>query len=302
MSEVRAGHAGPARAVLEEERDFFLRSLRDLESERAAGDIDDVDYAALRSDYTARAAAVLRRLEALDAPQTSDGSAEYAPEGDGSAGDGSAGGDVGPALAGGPEATDASQEPPPAVASSRRWRRGRRRVAAVTVAAALAAGGIAWAVVAATGTRLPGEVASGQAVGQEQVAKLLLAAQQATAKGDAVTALKDLQAVLKQNPNQVEALASEGWILAQTQQPQLLTQGIGMLSRAVRVDPTYPPARVYRGVSYLAEGDYANAVSDLQWYLAHNPDPALVARVRQALAQAQAGAARKAPTVTTPQG
>jgi tetratricopeptide (TPR) repeat protein len=43
-----------------EEREFLLGSLRDLEAERAAGDIDDADYVALRDDYTARAAAALR--------------------------------------------------------------------------------------------------------------------------------------------------------------------------------------------------------------------------------------------------
>lgn len=47
---------------LEEERDFLLRSLEDLEAERAAGDISDADYAALRDEYTARAADVLRAL------------------------------------------------------------------------------------------------------------------------------------------------------------------------------------------------------------------------------------------------
>ncbi len=43
-----------------EEGDFLLRSLDDLEREHAAGDIDDVDYVALRDGYTTRAAAVLR--------------------------------------------------------------------------------------------------------------------------------------------------------------------------------------------------------------------------------------------------
>jgi tetratricopeptide (TPR) repeat protein len=49
---------------LEEQRDFLLRSLDDLEREREAGDVDDADYAALKDDYTARAAAVLRAIEA----------------------------------------------------------------------------------------------------------------------------------------------------------------------------------------------------------------------------------------------
>ena len=50
-------------AALEEQRDFLLRSLRDLDAEHDAGDVDDHDYAELAADYTARAAAVLRAIE-----------------------------------------------------------------------------------------------------------------------------------------------------------------------------------------------------------------------------------------------
>jgi tetratricopeptide (TPR) repeat protein len=52
-----------ALAALEEERDFLLRSLRDLEREHEAGDVDDHDYEQLNDDYTARAADVLRAIE-----------------------------------------------------------------------------------------------------------------------------------------------------------------------------------------------------------------------------------------------
>jgi tetratricopeptide (TPR) repeat protein len=51
-------------AALEEQRDFLLRSLDDLEREHAAGDVDEDDYVALRDDYTARAARVIRTIEA----------------------------------------------------------------------------------------------------------------------------------------------------------------------------------------------------------------------------------------------
>lgn len=51
------------RSVREEERDFLLASLDDLERERAAGDVTDDDYRALKESYTARAAAVLRELD-----------------------------------------------------------------------------------------------------------------------------------------------------------------------------------------------------------------------------------------------
>ena len=51
------------RDELEEERDFLLESLQDLERERAAGELSERDYQALHADYTARAAVVLRALE-----------------------------------------------------------------------------------------------------------------------------------------------------------------------------------------------------------------------------------------------
>jgi hypothetical protein len=50
-------------AALEEERDFLLRSIADLEAERAAGDIDEADFQALSDDYTARTAEVLRAID-----------------------------------------------------------------------------------------------------------------------------------------------------------------------------------------------------------------------------------------------
>lgn len=50
-------------ADLEEQRAFLLRSLADLEAEHDAGDLDDADYEALKDDYTARAAAVLRAVD-----------------------------------------------------------------------------------------------------------------------------------------------------------------------------------------------------------------------------------------------
>ena len=48
---------------LQEERDFLIASLRDLERERDSGELAEADYVALKDDYTARAAAVLRAME-----------------------------------------------------------------------------------------------------------------------------------------------------------------------------------------------------------------------------------------------
>lgn len=50
-------------AELEEERRFLLRSLRDLDAEYGAGDVETEDYVTLRDGYTKRAADVLRDIE-----------------------------------------------------------------------------------------------------------------------------------------------------------------------------------------------------------------------------------------------
>ncbi|MEM9745919.1 MAG: hypothetical protein AAF945_04425 [Actinomycetota bacterium] len=52
-----------ALADLEEERRFLLRSLKDLEREHAAGDVDDDDFETLEDGYTRRAAEVIRAIE-----------------------------------------------------------------------------------------------------------------------------------------------------------------------------------------------------------------------------------------------
>jgi len=66
----RSTSASPRRALdpdvlaaLEAERDFLLRSLRDLEAEHDAGDLDEHDYTELKDGYTSRAGAVLRAIE-----------------------------------------------------------------------------------------------------------------------------------------------------------------------------------------------------------------------------------------------
>ncbi len=62
-STIRSGQRLDKLAELEEERRYLLRSLKDLERERAAGDVDDVDYETLKDGYTVRAASVIRQIE-----------------------------------------------------------------------------------------------------------------------------------------------------------------------------------------------------------------------------------------------
>lgn len=54
----------PDRLVeLEQERDFLLASLADLEAEHDAGDLDDADFEELCADYTVRTADIIRQIE-----------------------------------------------------------------------------------------------------------------------------------------------------------------------------------------------------------------------------------------------
>ena len=107
---------------LEDERDFYLQSLRDLEEEHAAGELDDADYQSLKDEYTAKAAAVLRQLESQ-------------PSG------------------------FRTPEAPGAPASVRKRRTGRV-VAGVLVLAAIS-GGAGYAVAQSSGERLAGDEATG---------------------------------------------------------------------------------------------------------------------------------------------
>jgi tetratricopeptide (TPR) repeat protein len=261
VNDLGTGASQPGRREeLEEERDFCLRSLRDLDEEFAAGDIDEDDYVSLREVYTVRAASVLRALAA--------------EEGLDVIGDGF---DV-------PAGAAASH-----AAGFTDW---RKRVG-VGIAAVVIAAGACWVVVASSATRLPGEEITGKALGSQAIADQLAKAAKAESTGDQLSAVKDYQSILSSDPNQPEALTGEGWLLAQTQQPALLKQGLNMLSTAENVAPGYAPAHVYRGIALLSEGDYSGAIPDLQWYLAHNPDPQLAPRVRQALQDAQAKAGQE---------
>jgi len=289
-------------AALIDERDFCLRSLRDLEAERDAGDLDPDDYATLKDAYTARAAAALRALAGEDPqPEGLDTQLTLPLMGDGGAPQTgirqNGTGQTGPREPGARARRPRAAGPGPA-RPARPWR--RRIVIAGAVAVITA--GACWAVVASSATRLPGQEITGKSLAAQDEEKYLQQASDAASKGQLVDAVKDYQKILSSNPTDPNALTGEGWLLAQTGEPALLKQGLTLLGSAETSDPTYAPARVYRGLALLSEDDYTDAIPEFQWYLAHNPDPSSVAQVRQALQQAEAGAraaSRTAPAPTT---
>ena len=256
------------------EKEFLLRSLRDLEEERAAGDIDDDDYATLKQDYTARAAAVLKALGASGAPR----------------GNGRA------ATASATASTAASRTRARTVA--RRPRRSARGpiIAGVVVLLAVLVG---WAVATSAGDRTPGQNISGTAAGASSasggsVDSLLAQARDLVAQQKVLDAVKVYDQVLKIDPNQVEALAYRGWLLHLA---NLDAEALSSLNKAVASDPSYPDAHFFRGeVLCTYSHDQQGAVVEFQTFLKSNPTADFATLVQQRLQNAQSGGCA---TVTT---
>lgn len=199
-------------APLEEERDFLLRSLDDLEREYEAGDIDEADYRSLRDDYTARAATILRTLQATRAR---------------------------------PEATPV---PRPA----------RRSNALLWVVGTLLFATIAGIAVAFTaGRRNDGDFATGE--GARGAAELMAQAEQRMGANDPEGAVELYTKALAESPGNVQALTYRGWIQFQTGE---LEKGRADIDEAVRVDPNYPDAHVFRAVILLRDKRYDEAAAE----------------------------------------
>ncbi|HET7488389.1 MAG TPA: tetratricopeptide repeat protein [Acidimicrobiales bacterium] len=253
---------------LAEERDHLLRSLEDLEREREAGDLEEADYLALRDDYTARAADVLRALE------SSSSSSEEAPA-------------AGVTVAARPTRTLSPWRP------------------ALVVAALVAfAAGAGVLVARSAGERHVGDSVSGS-VTATGASGDLARAQELIGEGKTLDAIKLYDAVLKQDPRQPEALAYRGWLLRLAGRAAgnngLVEKGIQSIDAAVAADPSYPDAHFFRAfVLYQDRNDPAAAVPELRTFLASNPPKQMVPVVEDLLQKALADAGQPAPTTTAP--
>lgn len=252
--------SAPVKAKLEEERDFLLASLRDLEREHAAGDLAEDDYVALRDEYTARTAAVLREME--DGPVRS--GRRPRPPGD-------------------PAGASAGAAPGAAPAPTGRKRRSLLVTAGVIVAIAALAGG---AVAMFSGERKAGAPMTGSLpdTASAQMAQAL----QLETQGKPADALKIYDAMLKDDPKNVQALAYRGWLLKRAGFPDL---AMTSLDQAVAIDPSFPDAHFFRGmVLYEDRKDPAGAVTEFRAFLANNPPQEMVSMVEDELKKAMADA------------
>lgn len=270
------------RQELDEDKRVALAAIRELEFEHAAGHISDTDFAELRARYEGEAAAILTELDRL-----------------------------GPAEA-----------PPPRVAAPAPRRSAWRHPAALGAAAVLL---VVFGIVVGAGivrytepdpmagqpspgsrplAVLPPEepggqeapsarnapaVAPGKPLPPEMLRGMLQAARSSLAQGRYSEAIAAYQAVLKREPNNVDATTHLGLILAVGGGPEHADRALEIFDRALAIDPSYLPALLYRGqVLYEAKHDVAGAVRSWEKFVALAPPGEDRDRVAKMIRDAQA--------------
>jgi hypothetical protein len=260
---------------LEDERDFLMKSLDDLELEHESGGIDDESYAALHDDYTARAAAVIRTLR---------------------------------------DGVDVRPPAPPAPPHRTRRRIVLVSVVlvfAIAVGTSLAYA-LGARLPGQTSTGNSAAVTSTTNAAQKALLKKiddlqtkvnanpndfdlrLELAQAYEENGDLQNALKQSDDAITIDPNRPEGhanaarliyLASEAAPMQQAKN-QLVAQALAGFNKAIEVGPDYPDTYYFRAVLYSQSlRDYARAQVDLQNYLLKASDGTWSARARELLAQ-----------------
>ena len=269
------------RQELSEDKRVALAAIRELEFEHAAGHVSDADFAELRARYEGEAAAILTELDRL-------GPAEPAP------------------------VRSAAAEPRRSA-----WRHPAALAAAALLllvfGIAVGAGIVRYtepdpmAGRAAPGSRplseLPPEtggareapsasnapaIAPGQPIPPEMLRGMLQAARQSLAAGRYNEAIAAYQAVLKRDPNNVDATTHLGLILAIGGGPEHADRALEIFDRALAIDPSYLPALLYRGqLLYEVKHDVAGAVRSWEKFVALAPPGEDRDRVAKMIREAQ---------------
>jgi len=114
------------------------------------------------------------------------------------------------------------------------------------------------------------------------VTEVLNAAEALASDSQLIDAVKLVDQILVDVPDNVEALAGRGWLIARTQNAELVDAGIVYLDRALELQPDYATALVYRAFSRQFVGDTEGAKADLATFDSLDQKPAdLVALIDQ---------------------
>jgi tetratricopeptide (TPR) repeat protein len=272
---------------LEEERDFLMQSLDDLEMERESGGIDDESYTELHDDYTARAAAVIRTLR--------DGV------------------DVTPARAPRPPAQTRRRALIVAAVAvfavlagvSLAYALGARLPGQTSSGNSAAAPSTTNASAQALAARITELEQKVNAAKDDYDLRLQLA-RAYEENGDLQNALKQSDAAITIDPNRPEGHANAARLLYlaseqvqdQKTRAQLVAQALAGFDEAIKVGPDYADAYYFRAVLHAATVDPARSQVDLQNYLLKAPNGVWAPQARQLLAQITA--TLEAPSTTVP--
>lgn len=228
-------------ATLRAERDFLLRSLADLDDERAVGELTEDRYRELHDRYTVQAATVLRALERLDL--TSPASTLASPIRGRSPRLVAVVAVVAVLTAGGALLVNAAND--------------RQPGQTITGNAQSAASDI--------------ETLARDARQRPDDADAQLAYASALMENDQlVDALQAFDTAARLDPTNPSPKAYGGWIVFLA---GLTDEALGRLDAAVAADPTYPDARFFRGMVLLrGRQDEAAALAELREYLRLAPN------------------------------
>jgi cytochrome c-type biogenesis protein CcmH/NrfG len=262
------------RRELEDERDFLMKSLDDLELERESGGIDDESYAELHDDYTARAAAVIRTLRD------------------------------------GVDVTPPKPPRPPRQTSRRTIVVVGVLVFAILAGTSLAyalgarlpgqtSSGNSQAATSTTnaaGKALAKQITSLQKqvnASKDNYDLRLQLADAYASNADLPTAIKQWDAAIKIDPKRPEAQAEIGralylvseQITDKTSQQNLVAEALAAEEKAIEDDPNYADAYFYRGVISSGLQQLSAAQADLQLYIVKAPTGRWSDQAHQLLAQ-----------------
>ncbi len=249
--------AGHDRWLLNDQRDFLLRSIDDAERELLAGDLSQADYDVLLRRDTSRLTEVDAELAALG-PVRSDESGAA------------------------PVESDAETE----TAASAPRRFSMRRRIGVVVACLLIVTGLVILVDHAVSPSLPGQPVSGSITESkvQLIEQQLQEAEVFNNNNQGVEALQLYDKVLSEDPVDPNALATSGWLEwnygAKAKSTTLMHVGRQAEMKAIRLAPSYYAGHLFLGLILLNQDkNPTGAIAEFTKFLKDDPPQAQLVSV-----------------------